>query len=449
MTVSRRLLILVFALGSAGFCVAVPAWADREGFGMRRALVEVARVQPASVSIPGSKIWVEGLSQDRNCQPVANHLAATLESEMLNADSRLSSDEVQPDAILELTVLRCDGDEKWESRQVTKLKKVGEDADGDPIYREYETTVRYQVFNAQLVVAYKATVRRSGTSLDADSLESAFRSEHAEGRGAPSLGDIESHLVGEIVGRIVPRLAATNEVIRVLLPKGTLKELIPLAEADLWNRYLEALEREPARPAAEDESYRRYAIGLAYEVLGYRADDPETTLRYLEEAAIHYDEALDMNPEEKYFTRPFKGSWAVKAGKSAGQALLGVLGKGSTQPDASAMDAPPPIERVRSALGSYRQLISQREQLASLSPGGGGSSSGGKSLVGSPAEGGFGNDQVIDMVHAGLAEEIIIQAIEDTLSCNFNVTPQGLIQLSKAQVPSTVIKVMQTAACTR
>lgn len=438
---------LAVSLAMLGLCAPEAARADREGFGMRRVLVEVARAQPAKVPIPGSTIQVQGESQNSACQPVAGQLAAQLESELLRADPRLSTDDVRADAVVAVTVLRCEGEERWETRRETKTKRVGEDSDGDPIYRNYETDVRYQILDAQLVVAYKATARRSGANLDADSLESSFSEDYSEGRGAPSLAEVENRLAGEIVEQIVPRLATTSETIRVLLPKGSLKELIPIAEAGLWNKYLETLEREPQRPDSEAESYRRYAIGLAYEVLGYQTDDPETTLRYLEEAAIQYDEALSLNPGEKYFTEPFDPSWAAKAGKGVGRFLLAVAGNESAQDGAERAEAPPPIERVRSALTSYRKLISQREQLASLPAGGGAGPSGGKALAGGGGEAAFGNDQVIDMVHAGLDQAIIVQAIEDTPDCNFDVSPQGLIELSKAQVPGPVIQAMQGASC--
>jgi len=53
------------------------------------------------------------------------------------------------------------------------------------------------------------------------------------------------------------------------------------------------------------------------------------------------------------------------------------------------------------------------------------------------------NQTVIDLAKAGLSDENIILAIEGASQTDFDVTPQGLIALSKSGVSKTVIAHMQ------
>ncbi|HKO61504.1 MAG TPA: hypothetical protein VJV03_10120 [Pyrinomonadaceae bacterium] len=53
------------------------------------------------------------------------------------------------------------------------------------------------------------------------------------------------------------------------------------------------------------------------------------------------------------------------------------------------------------------------------------------------------NAEVIELVNAGLSEQVIITAIRQAATKDFDVTPTGLIALKKAKVPDAVIVVMQ------
>ena len=67
---------------------------------------------------------------------------------------------------------------------------------------------------------------------------------------------------------------------------------------------LESLESMEAFPRGEDDAYRLYDVGVAYEALGYQAEDPKTAARFLDEAAINYGKALDARPSEANFAEP-------------------------------------------------------------------------------------------------------------------------------------------------
>ena len=63
---------------------------------------------------------------------------------------------------------------------------------------------------------------------------------------------------------------------------------------------------QPRSPKPDEDAYRLYNIGVAYEALAYQAEDPKSAMKYLDEAAIDYGKAIDAKPEEKYFLEPQK-----------------------------------------------------------------------------------------------------------------------------------------------
>lgn len=65
------------------------------------------------------------------------------------------------------------------------------------------------------------------------------------------------------------------------------------------------------------------------------------------------------------------------------------------------------------------------------------------SKPGSPAASRMTNAEVIELVTAGLSEQVIITAIRQATGRDFDITPTGLIALKKAKVPDAVIVVMQ------
>lgn len=57
----------------------------------------------------------------------------------------------------------------------------------------------------------------------------------------------------------------------------------------------------------------------------------------------------------------------------------------------------------------------------------------------------MGNAAVVEMVRAGLSEQVIINAIRQSTAREFNLSASGLIALKKAQVPDSVVVAMQDA----
>jgi hypothetical protein len=115
--------------------------------------------------------------------------------------------------------------------------------------------------------------------------------------------DIKQILVHEVVRQIAANLGSTTHPVDVVVATGEdhMNRAETFMEQKLWQRAIDELQALPAFPKEEDESYRIYDLGLAFEALGY---DSKTSVEQREDifkAAEYYDKALEMNRREKYF----------------------------------------------------------------------------------------------------------------------------------------------------
>ena len=410
------ILLLAPAAGFAG-----------EGFGWpKKRTVQLQRQRPADVYLAGTRIAIRPSGKGGD---VERQLSSWLESELLRNDSRLEVAE-PPDTEIEVEVLQDDHNASWENRTVTKQVEAGKDSKGKTIWRSQEVSVRYEVIHYLLSVSYKVTDAHRGASLDSGNLSFPFDKDYEEGHGAPERSALVGMAISNVSSQIARRLTPTAEQVGVLLPQGSLKELARLAEANLWDRYLEGLERLPRRPDREDESYRQFALGIAYEALGYRAEDTETALRYLEQASTHYNAAVEGNPGEKYFTQSYDGGF------------VGQFFKGER--------AMAPMDRVRSALVQYQRLVElqqlQDEASTTVASTAGSKGTLDSSTGGNPGSDALTNRSVIEMSQAGLPEDVILTAVKSAPSTAFDLSPTGLVELARGKVSHSVIQQLQTLA---
>jgi tetratricopeptide (TPR) repeat protein len=399
---------------------ALPAGA-KEGFGFfTKTAASVLRTTPAPVPLLGTKIAVKATSTAMTSSGLAERLQTQLESALLARDSRLAAEAATPETLIQVAVLQNAHGEKWENRKEIATREVGKDAKGKPVFQSYEVEVRYQVVTHSFEASYKVTDRAKGASLDAGTVRVPFEAAFREGENAPQAFNLESAGIERVVQQITNRLTPTREKMGVLLPKGSLEDLAPLAVAGQWNKYLEALEKRSPGTNPIDESYRQYALGTAYEALGYGADDPSVTLKYLGKADEYYNKALETNPKEKFFSQAYDALFSSKKAEA-------------------------PLERVRAALVNYRRIKDFKEtdeaRVAAKDAGG----SGAKSLGSSGGGGGerVDNAAVIRMAQAGVSQDIILAAIDGAPENSFDVSPKGLIELSEAKVDRKIILRLQ------
>ncbi len=396
----------------AALFTALPVGA-KEGFGlMTKKAAAVTRVSPPAVFLMRTKIQVKATSAKSGDSSVAQRLQSQLESELISRDSRLAAEPNRPETLVEVSILQNEASEKWETREELASRKVGKDSKGKPIYETYRVNVRYKIVSHSFATSYKVTDLVKKASLDADSIQIPFSKDFREGNDAPEIFSLESSAINQAVDRIAQRITPTRETIHVLVPKGSLEELGNLAEVGQWNLYLEALEKRSPSPKPVDDSYRQYALGTAYEALGYAADEAEVTLKYLEQASVYYGKAIEANPGEKYFSQEY-------------ESIVGNLFKTDRQ-------IPPPLQRVQSALVSYRRLKDFRdnyetllaskavEDAKSLESGGGGGEA-------------MDNAAVISMSQAGLDFDIILNAISAAPRHQFERLASGADRVGRSE----------------
>jgi len=413
----------------------------KEGFGIMKKMVTLRRTNPPEVLITGTRIQVVGKGQGQGRQEVAGQIASKLGSELVQHDPRLTLDAQRPQTLVEVTVLNNSYETKWENRAGTRLEPAGKDSKGKPQYRQVQVTLRYQIVNHRFGASYIVQDQSAKKTLFADSIDVSYTEDFQDGHNAQTEADRVGMAVQQAVAQIVYKLTSTEEFLQVLVPKGSFESFINLAEAGLWSRYSETVETRPALPNPAEEAYRQYALGLSYEALGYGADNTETTLRYLEQAAQHYNSALSMNPKEDYFSKAYGGSVLASMGKSSLNVLRGASGQEPI--DTSRRQAQAPLQRVQTAMKKYQTLISQNEIRGAKA-----TDVGAKALgSGGSQPQGMTNGDVISMIKSGVPEEIVLNAIESAGECAFNTSPAGLIELSKAKVGKEILKRIQGKTC--
>ena len=213
---------------------------------------------------------------------------------------------------------------------------------------------------------------------------------------------VAQKLITQLAIQVASHMVITDEAVPMLLAKGPgLDQADKLAEAKRWNEYLEALSTMTPAPNTADDAYRIYDLGVANEALGYAADDPKVTLKYLREASINYTKAMEDHGTEKYFTQ-CQG-------------------------------------RIEKALARYTTLDERNKQASRLQ-------AEDQKQAAATAErkkaGGIDNVDIIKLVRAGVDPSIIILKIRTAPVVDFDLSTDGLVQLSQNGVKANLINEM-------
>jgi tetratricopeptide (TPR) repeat protein len=234
----------------------------------------------------------------------------------------------------------------------------------------------------------------------------------SEALNPPTDAELQSLLMADAVRQIAEHIVNTKEAVDVYLAqkKGALDAGDKQAEAGLWQRALETFETAPPFSKREDDAYRLYNIGVAYEALAYQAEDEKAAMNFLDEAAINYGKAIDARPAEKYFLQPQK--------------------------------------RIETAIEHYKKLEDQQSQKVipttiKIESTAGKSGTGGK--AGAPANA-LTNAKVIAMVNSGVDDDTVAQTIRASKAVNFDLSAAGQQDLTGSGVSAPVLTAMKARA---
>ena len=411
-------LLATLCLG-VGALAAAPAGA--QSFGMAKEKVMLQRKLPALVHLTGVTIKVKVTGHDNQATLPAD-FQALLETELLKDDSRLRVDDSHPS-----TVVTC---------QITEFSHPQPTTTKRPSLAVNKTATKTQSYTritGALSASFQAKTS-GGQMLISDNVHAKYDEEFdssgnstangvlgkvtgtfnrlkggssSEDTNPPTDSELRSRLMNDAVRQIVEHIVNTDESVEVFLArqKGALDDGDKQAAAGLWERALETFETASPSAKKDEDAYRLYNIGVAYEALAYQAEDAKAAMKYLDEAAIDYGKAVDAKPAEKYFLEPQKrietaiAHYKELEGEAKSKPAVAV----ATQSRPAGVAARP--SKPAAAGATQSNLSGSLGKSATV-----------KALT---------NAQVIAMVKSGMDDDTVAQTIHAAKAVNFDLSAAG------------------------
>jgi tetratricopeptide (TPR) repeat protein len=415
------------------------------------------RKLPAAIHLTAASFDVKATARDQAQADIAQAVSDLLETELLKNDKRLHVEKNSPGLLVTCTITHY---EMPPPQSFTRNEVVLQKG------HNVEEPKRFYKVTGVLEVAYKAQDTGSGQILDSDSLSAKFSNDFEEGSnqsadkslgskmvdpfkraagkkteessGPPTPLDLRRKLIHQVVSQITTRLVSTDEVVEVYLARGKLDGANKLADSGLWSRNLETLETMTPLPNSKDDAYRLYNIGVANEALGYQSEDRAAAKKFFEQAAINYGKAIDANPDEKLFLEPQNRIETAVAyykkleqpQNDTAQPSSGNVTTGG-QPGKS---APSDSRPKTSSAAPSNESPTAKPPLNNAAK---------ISKESTPA---LTNEKIIEMSQSGVDEESIIATIRQAVRVQFDISPDGQIQLAKNGVKGKILAAMRERA---
>jgi len=459
--------------------LAVGAWP--QGFsgalGNKKTII-LHRKLPAAVKLTGiSTFSVVGNAKSKDQADVAQNLSEILVTEIQKDDRRLQEEKNNADLVISCTITHYEVPAPQTSTRTESVLQNG---------HMVQVPKQYYRLIGELEVAYQAKDRKTGKVLDSQNLNAKYNREFESGTneatdksitskmtdpfkklagkkvedtGAPPTPlELRELLIHQVVSQIASRLVSTDEPVQVLLAHGKqLDSANKLADSGMWQRYLEALETTTPFPDPREDAYRLYNIGVANEALAYQTEDRKAASTLLQDAAINYGKAIDQRPDEKYFLEPQNRietaiTYYKKLGETATTAAADPPAASSTT---VAKNAAPSTSSNSTAAKSSTSHSSTKSSTASTTASSSSGSTGGSSSTASktptknassstaPAPPALTNQKIIDMLKGGVDEENIIATIREAPNVQFDLSPDGQINLAQNGVKGKLLAAMR------
>ncbi|HEY2471094.1 MAG TPA: hypothetical protein VGI45_25085 [Terracidiphilus sp.] len=417
-----------------------------QSFGAAKEKVLLQRRLPALAHLTGTTIKVKATAH-KEFTDLAPDLEALLETELLKNDPHLSSSGTNPS-----TIITCEITDYTHPRPIVTTQQ-GMSFGKKPAKPTTNTritgtlSVSFQAHSASgqnlssdtITAKYDETFDSGGNDIShgiTHSVSGGWKKITGGGGGSaggndqispPTDAELRSRLITDVVRQIASHLVTTNETIEVYLAKdkGAIEQGDKEANAGLWERALETYETAPPNPKGEDDAYRLYNIGVAYEALAYKAEDQKSAMKFLDEAAINYGKAIDSKPSEKYFLEPQKRIETALAHYKRLEDEENERARAAAE------------EKARREAEAKAQTPAKPVDAAPAAP------------PAKPTPKALTNDQVIAMVKAGLDDDMVAQTIRTSKLARFDLSASGLQALSTSGVSDQVLKAMRARAAHR
>ena len=410
------LVMLVLGIGVSGEA--------REGFGFKKKAVDIQRTIPPATNAGARRVGLKVESERGADQDDARTLERYVSEHILNGGGTVA--DTKPEVTLDVVIDRLESHETWETyteyeRQQTGTKQKWNESkkkyETEPVYSNVAVQKQRKVVDARLSGTFDIAARNKDVA--SGPLDETFREKYGDYDSAPAPTTVEDNLLKRAAKKIAAQIVPTTEVVSVLVPRASFEPLIPLAEAGQWDRYLAAVEAMPAKKNQKEEAFRHYALAVAKEALAYRKENRNEALDLLRAAQSHYDTAAALNTDEELFRKGYSSLLSVS---------------NIISPTSRAADSVARYDAWTGGTGGGAVRVASTTPVAA--PASTSSSS-------TPAKAAMRNQTVIDLAKAGLSDENIILAIDGASATQFDVTPEGLIALSKSGVSKDVIAHMQ------
>jgi hypothetical protein len=280
--------------------------AQAQGFGVRKIKVPMSEKLPPAVYPVGADLLIEISSQAKIEQQLLQRFQDALGRLLSGYDWRLNIVSDKPETILSCVVLEMQASSRQEIAYRSVYKKIGEHTITDSETGITQTVDDFgnvdESYNATILegrasARYEIKEVATNKMLEASTLTTDFRQSYEF--DSPGVDVAYTALLDNFTHLLNSRFKPTfNSPIVVYAPKGKVKRASALLKKGLWNSALEELQRLSPMKKPEDDAYRLYAYGLAYEGLAYETADLASSKSYLEQAAKYYDNASKKNSGE-------------------------------------------------------------------------------------------------------------------------------------------------------
>src|SRR6185312_3485383 len=307
---------------SAAAVMAAGAGAQSFGLPLMKSKTTLQRKLPALVQLPGTTVTI-AVTGHSGASELVQDFKSMLGSQLVKDDPRLSVEDHGADSTITCEITEF----VHPAPTITQRPGISNGKTPAP-------PITYTRVTGMMRVSFQARAKGGGT-VGSDNVTAKYDEEFdtsgnkvsggvggafkngfkrikggakSEDMNPPTDSELRTKLIDSAIQQIVTELVNTRELVEVMLAKGkgAMDQGVKDAEAGLWSRALEEWSSMPALPKPVDDAYRLYDVGVAYEAMGYAADDDKAAIRFLDQASINYGKAIDSNPAEKYFLAPQK-----------------------------------------------------------------------------------------------------------------------------------------------
>jgi hypothetical protein len=217
-------------------------------------------------------------------------------------------------------------------------------------------------------------------------------------------------LAAKVANRIVP---VDQEFVAVLPVDNEFRSIREFAKSDRWGDVQEQTEKMSPLSGSK-EAFRLYMLALSYEALAYRdPEHPKEAAELLNKSTKYYDDASKIDAREREFLLA-----QIRVQDSLDH-YLDIQRYIHNRPAATATTADSTIPpQTPGAPGGGAQGGSDRDNVA-------------------------GNAILIEMAKMPGQEATLLTFVQTTPDPKFDVSPSGLLQLMRANVPAKVIAAVQ------